>query len=148
VPDANRLLRLASETASTSNSNRSNPVERKHRTQFTEAEIVYTETLVHGIREWDFSKDHVLERMAEKKISKADLVNTLTWGEVIEVNDRGRVVLRLKNGKRKGVCVVASIADRVLVTAWYNKPTDNHATLNESEYQWKVDVIKYLRSLA
>lgn len=122
-------------------------MERKHRKQFTAEEIVYTEALIHGITEWNFAVDHVLERMEQKHISKQDLINTLKYGEVIEVNDRGRVVLRLMKGKRKGTCVVVSVHDRVLVTAWYNAGNDQHKTLNLGEYIWNINVIDYLRSL-
>lgn len=120
-------------------------MERKHRLQFSTEEITYTEKLVHSINEWDFSQDHVLDRMAEKHISKNDIIVTLKWGEVIEINDKGRIVLRLMKGLRKGVVVVISIRERVLVTAWYNDPRDNHKTLNLSDYNWDVDVIEYLK---
>lgn len=119
-------------------------MERIHRTQMSAAEIVYTESLVHAIMSWDFSHDHVMDRMVEKKIAKNDIVNTLKYGDVIEVNSLGRVILRLMKGKMKGTCAVVSIRDRRLVTTWYNDPRDNHKTLDKSEYEWRVDVIKFL----
>jgi hypothetical protein len=122
-------------------------VERKHRSQMSAEEILFAETLVHSITEWNFAVDHIMDRMAEKKIKKQDAVNTLRYGDVIEVNDKGRVVMRLMKGMMKGTCVVASIHDRVLVTAWFNKGSDNHSTLNKSEYTWKVNVIEYLRRI-
>jgi hypothetical protein len=113
--------------------------------QMSAAEIKFTETLTHGIDGWDFTDDHILERMEQKGVSKRDLAITLKWGEVIEVNDRGRVVMRLMTGMRKGVVAVVSIPDRSLVTGWFNKPSDNHKTIDMSEYAWKVNVVEYLR---
>lgn len=122
-------------------------MERKHRSQMSAEEIKYAETLVHSITEWNFAVDHVMDRMAEKKIKKQDAVNTLKYGDVIEVNDKGRLVMRLMKGMMKGTCVVVSVHDRVLVTAWFNKGSDNHKTLDKSEYTWKVNVIEYLKGL-
>jgi hypothetical protein len=122
-------------------------VNRIHRKQMTAEQIVFTEALVHNMSEWNFAVDHVMQRMLEKKVTKDAAVNTLKYGEVIEVNDNGRVVMRLMKGMRAGTVVVVSIRDRVLVTAWYNSPKDNHKTLNLSEYTWKLDVIGYLKGL-
>lgn len=122
-------------------------MQSKHRKQMTADEIEYVETLVHAIPAWDFTREHMVERMAQKGVSAKDAAITLKWGAVIRVQDDGRVLLRLMNGMRKGVCVVASLKDRTLVTAWYNKPTDQHATLDMSEYTLKVNVITYLRSI-
>jgi hypothetical protein len=126
-------------------------VNRKHRSEMSTKEIAWTEKLVHGVREWNFAVDHVLERMAEKGITKQALLDTLRYGEVIEVNSRGRVVMRLRvklnPTMQRGTCVVISVRDKVLVTAWYNSERDHHNTLDRSEYGWNVDVITYLESL-
>ena len=122
-------------------------MQSKHRKQMSPTEILFTETLVHAIDGWDFTNDHMLTRMAQKGVSKKDAAITLKWGEVIRVQDDGRVLLRLMTGLRKGVCVVASLRDKRLVTAWYNHPKDNHKTLDMSEYTWRVDVVAYLRGL-
>ena len=119
----------------------------KHRKQMSPAEIQYTETLVHSIDGWALTNDHMLAEMQKDCISKRDVAITAKWGEVIAVQSNGRIVLRLMTGMRKGVVVVLSLADRTFVTTWYNKPTDNHATLRLSEYTWKVNVIEYLRSI-
>lgn len=39
------------------------------------------------------------------------------------------------------------LAEASAVTAWFNKGSDNHKTLNKSEYTWNVDVIDYLRRI-
>ena len=122
-------------------------MEAKHRTQMSAVEIQYAETLVHSIDGWGLENDHLIARMTAKGVSKRDVAITAKWGEVIEVKSNGRIVLRLMTGMRKGVVIVVSLHDRMLVTAWYNKPCDNHKTLDLSAYTWKVNVIEYLRSI-
>ena len=122
-------------------------MEAKHRKQMSAEEIQYAETLVHSIDGWGLTNDHLLARMAQKGVSKKDVAITAKWGEVIEVKSNGRIVLRLMNGMRQGVVVVLSLSDRMVVTAWYNKPQDAHNTLDLSAYTWRVNVIEYLRSI-
>ena len=134
-------------------------MERKHRSQMSAEEITFVETLVHSINEWDITAtQHALDEAAYKQrptghtvgqsaITKTDILNTLKYGEVIELNDRGRVVIRLMKGKRAGTCAVINPATRKVVTVWYNDPRDNHETLRLSAYTWNVDVIVYLRGL-
>ena len=119
-------------------------MQSKHRKQMTADEIQYAETLVHAIDGWDFTDDHMLLRMEQKGVSKKDAAITLKWGAVIRVQNDGRILLRLMTGMRKGVCVVAHIPSRTLVTAWFNNPKDQHATLDMSEYTWRVNVVEYL----
>lgn len=120
---------------------------RIHYTQMSKQEIEYTESLIHSVTEWNFAVDHAMDRMAGKGIKKGDVLNALRYGSVIEVNDKGRVVMRLMKGMMKGTCAVVSVRDRVLVTCWFNKGRDNHSTLDKSEYTWRVNVIEYLRGL-
>jgi hypothetical protein len=122
-------------------------MQSKHRKQMTLAEIQYTETLVHAITDWRFDNPHLFERMMQKGVSKKDALLALKWGAVIRVQDDGRVLMRLMNGIRSGVCVVVSLITRTLVTAWFNRPTDHHATLNLSEYTMTQNVVDYLRSI-
>jgi predicted metalloenzyme YecM len=125
----------------------------KHRQQMSPAEITAAEQLVHSIDGWDFTDDHVVLRMGQKAVSKKDAAVTLKCGEVIAVQNNGRILMRLMRRPapfattKVGTCVVVHIASRKLVTAWYNKPTDNHATLDLSQYAWQVNVIEYLRSI-
>lgn len=125
-------------------------MERKHRKQMTQSEIRFAESLVHKTDGWNLAVNHTLERMAAKKITKQDLIDTLRFGEVIEVNSLGRLVLRLRlkltPTMKRGTCVVISVTNRVVVTAWFNSEKDHHATLDLSEYRWNVKVIEYLKS--
>lgn len=122
-------------------------MQAKHRKQMTAEEIQHTEALVHAIDALDLTDDHAVLRMTQKGVTKKDVAITAKWGEVIAVQSDGRVVMRLMTGLRKGVVIVIQLASRRLVTAWYNSPTDQHATLRLSEYTWKVNVIEYLRSI-
>jgi hypothetical protein len=124
---------------------RSMTLERKHRTAMSPAEIEYSETLVHGITEWNLMTHHAAERMEQKHIAKQSVVDTLKYGAVIEVNSLGRILIRLMKGKMKGTCVVVSPKDKSVVTVWYNRGNDNHATVDMSQYGWDVDVITFLR---
>lgn len=122
-------------------------MQSKHRKQMSQAEIDYAEMLVHAIDSWKFDNDHLMQRMQQKGISKKDALLALKWGAVIRVQDDGRVLMRLTQGTRSGVCVVASLKDHTLVTAWYNNPRDNHSTLDLSEYTWKANTTDFLRSI-
>src|ERR1700722_18006405 len=122
-------------------------MQRIHRKQMTAEQIVYVETLIHSTTGWDFATDHAMLEAAKDGIKKDALVNTWRYGDVIEVNDKGRVVMRLMKGMMKGTVVVVAVKNRVLVTAWRNKGSDNHKTLVLSDYTWNVNVIEYLRSI-
>ena len=122
-------------------------MQRIHRKQMSQEQIVYVETLVHNITEWNFATDHAMLEAAKDGIKKDALVNTLRYGDVIEVNDKGRVVMRLMTGMMKGTVTVVSLRDRCLVTAWRNKGSDCHSTLRLSDYTWNVNVIEYLRTI-
>ena len=111
------------------------------------AEITFAETLVHNMCEWNLATDHVVGRMKQKGIKKDAIVNTLKYGDVIEVADNGRVTLRLMKGMANGTCVVVSLRDKVVVTCWYNNPKDRHATLDLSDYTMTADVVTFLRSI-
>jgi hypothetical protein len=122
-------------------------MERKHREQMSPAEIEYSESLVHGITDWNLMTHHAAERMAEKHIAKQDVVNTLKYGAVIEVTSLGRIVVRLMKGKMKGTCAVVSPKDKTVVTVWYNRGSDNHSTIDMSQYGWDVNVITFLEKI-
>jgi hypothetical protein len=125
-------------------------MERKHRKQMTQSEIRFAESFVRKTDGWNLAENHTLERMAQKQITKQDLIDTLRFGEVIEVNSLGRLVLRLRlkltPTMKRGTCVVISVTNKVVVTAWFNSEKDHHATLDLSEYRWNVKVVDYLKS--
>lgn len=77
-------------------------------------------------------------------ITKDDILNCFKSGDVIEVNynlDAGdkRLLFRSKKsksieGQKYNLCLVYSIDNNKIVTAYYNKAGDNHKTLNHGHY--------------
>ena len=112
---------------------------RKHRKQMTSAEIEYTETLVHGITDWrsDVCRGHLIRR--GRNFTHEQMVNACRTGRVIEVNSLGRILMR----DDLGMCVVISVKDRVIFTAYANYPNDNHEGQSMDIYTFRVDVISY-----
>jgi hypothetical protein len=125
----------------------------KHRRQMSPAEIRFAETTVHAVDTWCFDNDHLLQRMQQKQISKKDAVLAAKYGEVIRVQDDGRVVMRLMRPTQPfatdkvGTVVCVSLLDKTIVTAWHNDPKDNHMSAGLDAYTWQVNVIEYLRSI-
>ena len=83
-----------------------------------------------------------------KEITHDDIATALQQGEVIEVAERFRALVRLTKGERSGVCVVISLRDNTVVTSWYNNPSDNHRTLDLSKYQWNIDARQFVSRVA
>lgn len=124
---------------------------KKHRKQMTAAEIAVVERHVHSIRKFRADNSHLLHEMKHdkytKEITHKDIAKALKKGEVIEVAEGHRALVRLTTGERSGVCVVISLRDDTVVTTWYNNPTDTHRTLDLSKYQWNVNAIDFIRSV-
>jgi hypothetical protein len=125
---------------------------RKHRKQMTPAEISAVENHVHSIRQFRATNTHLLHEMKHDKYTKEithdDIATALAHGEVIEVTDRYRALVRLTHGNRSGVCVVISLRDNTVVTTWFNNPTDSHRTLDLSKYQWNIDATQLVSRVA
>lgn len=115
---------------------------RKHRKQMTVPEIQALEAIVHGMPSWISKSQYLAGRQQERSISRLEVFKCLHYGSVIEYKDDGRVVMR----NTDGVCVVAHLATHTVVTAWYNDPSDQHWTLDLSQYRWNVNLMPYIRS--
>lgn len=116
-------------------------MQRKHRTQMSASEITSVESLVHSVKGWRIGSCLVHASKRGRTITRDEVLDALTTGEVIEVNDAERVLMR----SAKGICVVVNVKAKFTFTVWVNDPSDNHKTLNRSEYQWRVNVANYLR---
>lgn len=125
---------------------------KKHRKQMTAAEIATVENHVHSIRNFRAKNSHLLHEMKHDKytteITHDDIATTLAQGEVIEVAERFRALVRLTKGERSGVCVVISLRDNEVVTTWYNNPTDTHRTLDLTKYQWNINAVEFISRVA
>lgn len=106
------------------------------------SEIEWAEFTAHSTSGWTLSNNvHLNERMGSKRITRDDVINALQAGQVIEVKDDNRIVMR----SDAGFVAVADMKTKVVITAWFNAPTDTHRTLDLSEYTWQVDITKFMR---
>lgn len=83
---------------------------------------------------------HARERLVEKRIAvNLGLLSVLDAGwsifEVVTVNGVvAKVAARRQLDAVNDVCAVFALADRRVVTAWTNRRTDTHRTLDRSLY--------------
>lgn len=115
-------------------------MQRKHRKQMSVTEIKTLEHIVHSMPSWVCKTKYLAGRQQERSISRLEVFKCLRYGVVIEYKDDGRVVMR----NTDGICVVAHLATHTVVTAWYNDPSDQHWTLDLSQYRWMVNLIPYI----
>ena len=83
---------------------------------------------------------HAKERMKEKSITFKDVSNALEDFNVIELHQKGwdtRILLRGKAEDRygKNTCLSLSLITFRVITAYKNKATDNHYTLQQENYE-------------
>jgi hypothetical protein len=115
---------------------------KKHRVQMTAREREYAEFVAHSTAGWTLSNNvHLDGRMDSKRITRDEIIGALQGGQVIEVKDDNRIVMRSDDG----FVAVADVRTKTVVTAWFNAPSDNHRTLDLSEYTWQVDVTKFMK---
>ena len=117
---------------------------RKHVTQMTNAERMAVESYAHKLGSYQWALNpHVAERKAKWSLSDVDIVNALRYGTVVEAHANNwpdvRFVLRYTRDNR-AVCVCANLKGEV-ITVWANNASDNHRTLDRSQYQWKENLI-------
>ena len=121
-------------------------MQRKHRDQMSHAEIDFVESTIHAMDNWTVESGliHASRRgYGRTNFGRDEVADALKTGQVIEVNSCGRVLMR----SAKGICVVASVSNHLVITVWFNRPNDKHKTLRREEYQWKVNVIEYVTGL-
>jgi hypothetical protein len=123
---------------------------KKHCTQMNQDERTLIETYAHSLPVYNWKNNmHVIDRMAEKRISDAEIILALRKGHIIEVHANNypeiRYVVRHEIGNR-AICVCASHKGNV-VTVWANNARDNHYTLDASQYKWNVDLTRVFATL-
>lgn len=124
--------------------------QRKHYSQMTQSERMSIEAYAHGLATYRWQDNpHLIERQREKRITDAELILALRKGKVVEAHINNypeiRFVLRYIVNNR-AICVCASHHGKV-VTAWANNATDNHRTLDRTQYQWKEDLTRVFDTL-
>jgi len=108
----------------------------------TEREIECAEFVAHSTSGWNLIDSvHLNDRCNSKRITPDDIINALQGGQVIEMKGDNRIVMRSDDG----FVAVADIRTKTVITAWYNAPSDNHATLDLSGYTWQVDITKFMK---
>ena len=119
---------------------------RKHRQQMTPAEMQAAERLARSWAGRLSFVDHADERGAQKGVTPEEIRGAVLFGSVIEVHANAapdcRAVLR-----RGEVCVVLSLCTGQVVTTWRNRKSDQHDTLDLSQYQWPVNVVALVSGL-
>lgn len=118
---------------------------KKHRQQMTPLESEAIEHLVRGLDVQRIAR-HAHDRMREKGVTEAQILQTLRTGQAIEIhNDANelRVLLRA-NVADWSACVVFSLDRQTVVTVWRNQVSDTHKTLRIAEYRWTVNVCQLL----
>ena len=104
----------------------------------TVAEISSVESIVKSVTSWH-SQPYYIMRAQTRKIARFDVFRAIAYGQVIEAKSDGRAVMRGQDG----TCVVIEVPTRTVITVWYNDPTDNHYTLDLSQYTWYTDLTKW-----
>lgn len=120
---------------------------RKHFKQMSprEKEVLRGAVDSLGISELKHFGSHSLERLVQKRINALDVLNAVKFGSIIEahrkVADDIRVLLRQPTKRGSSVCVVVSLKDGRIVTAYENDNQDKHFTIDWSEYKWRADLV-------
>jgi hypothetical protein len=117
---------------------------RKHHSQMTDAELDVIERTVNGRK--FYLSDHAESRLRAKNIYREDVFDAIKNGQVIETNRLAekdvRVLLRDEFKDGSAVCVVLSLADGAVVTAYENNPQEVHQSDFEPDkfYGWRDDM--------
>lgn len=113
---------------------------RKHFTQMTKQEINLLKFLAKG--KYTMSS-HSKLRIKKRKITEAQIFNTIKYGEIIEYlivnNFSNRVMLRCEDDSiGRSIYVVVDVVSRVVVTAYKDKPYRN----STSSYEKSINIEK------
>lgn len=126
---------------------------RKHYKQMSPSEL---ETLRDAIDKLDKTtladlQSYVLHRMSQRKLEKSDILNAIRGGRIIEAHNKVRndirVVLRQETKRGFSVCVVVSLLKGSIITVYRNDNSDNHYTIDWSEYKWRANLVSEVKHL-
>ena len=118
---------------------------RKHYTEFLDGEHQLLLATIRA-RRYTFGA-HAFDRMREKRVSETQILAMLTYCSVVEIHNNVTNDLRvLVRGKVQGnfVCAVLSLVHNEVVTTYWNRAGDHHATLDRTQYGWNVSVSQAL----
>lgn len=117
---------------------------RKHRTQFTPAELVAVTDFIHN-NKWVDQSPHSNEMGIARSIPDKDIEFALMTGHVIEVSRKRnstRALVRAPFNDRQDICVVVAFKDLTIVTSWLIAADDHHDSMDLSDYNWNVNLVK------
>lgn len=143
---------------------------RKHRNQMSEQEVKQIVRMLHGIKRLE--ENYHLRKKESIQYNKNEVYSALAnpyviGRSIIEYNERWdrrnerwtqRVLLRLPKvlratnkdantgkitEKHSHLCVVLDITTKQIITVYYNEATDNHKSLNLSNYRRDMIIRQY-----
>lgn len=117
---------------------------RKHYSTMSGLEIWYLENIINQMGEYKIS-NHAKSRMKQKKISNKNIHRALKDFKIIEYhrkNGEDRVLIRSNQGEFC-ICLVISINNSRIITAYKNDSTDNHYTIKWEEYS-NFNILDYI----
>lgn len=125
---------------------------RKHYTQMTKEEKVFLKKTALSVSNWYLSS-HIRERMEERGfLGYSDIVNVITYGDVIEYhlrNGASRVLIRGNTSYYGYVpCIVFELKTNTIITFYWNSQTDDHKTIDMARYDNKIDIVKTFKKSA
>lgn len=118
---------------------------RKHYLDFTSSEKA---ELYKYLKEDDYKiTKHTSIRQKEKIITEKEIHRAIHNGKIIEYHykDSNRILVRGNtNEKGYNICVVLDVNTKEVITAFDNKVTDNHYTLDTSKYISYINILNLL----
>jgi hypothetical protein len=112
---------------------------KSRKKDFTPKEIDFVKDLLKGTF---YLIPHSKEKLESRKITMQQVAETVAYGELIEAHnlaDSLRILLR-KPFDSKDLCVVISLCNQEIITAYWNAADDHHKTLNAGMYQLTEDI--------
>ena len=109
-------------------------MDKKHVSQLTQSEFQAIWIRLKGIKP-TFSQ-HAIERMADKGIAQSCITGHVKLIEFNRHNGDSRALLRQSDG----ICYSVSLISGEIITVYYNVPSDNHSTIDWTQYNTSLPV--------
>lgn len=125
---------------------------KKHFSQMTNQEKYILRQSIDNLQGLEIAT-HVSDRLKEKNICEHDIFRALDNYNIIEYHRRikgdyadNRVLIRSKyKFKGRNICMSISLDNGRLITAYCNYDSDNHSTINMSNYNNNINILKYIK---
>ncbi|ALA07237.1 hypothetical protein SECTIM467_113 [Brevibacillus phage SecTim467] len=122
---------------------------RKHHTQMSSKELEFLNQYVGKVSNWSFTL-YSFKRVRGRMVTKVDALRVLTEGSIVEyhqVDGKHRILYRghFLVGRNCEVCAVFEPDTQNVITTYRNYSHDCHATLDWSQYDSKIDIIREIK---